>query len=100
MAMHFACLKSKLDVLQLLKDTLKKGDINTINIEDDSICGTALHMSMDGQVDPLLAKPLLSFGADPNALDAKGSPVLHELILSAFDDLEDDFECEAYMKSI
>ncbi|KAK3592536.1 hypothetical protein CHS0354_005594 [Potamilus streckersoni] len=99
MALYFACLSSKLDALQLLKDTLKEGEINTINIEDDSICGTALHMSMDGQVDALVAKPLLSFGADPNALDAKGSPVLHELILRAFDDLEDDFECEAYMKS-
>ncbi|KAK3610211.1 hypothetical protein CHS0354_038850, partial [Potamilus streckersoni] len=101
MALHFACLNSKLDVLQLLKGTLKEGEINTVNIEeDDSICGTALHMSMDGQVDPLVVKILLSWGADPDALDAKGSPVLHELVYRAWDDFETAFESEAYMKSI
>ena len=71
MALHFTCLYSNLAVLDLLKPTLKEGDIDTINI-DDSICGTALHMSMDGQVDTEVVKNLLKWRANPNALDAKG----------------------------
>ncbi|KAH3867358.1 hypothetical protein DPMN_030485 [Dreissena polymorpha] len=93
MALHFACLNSKLTVLDLLQTTLKDGDVDTINIEqDDSICGTALHMSMDGQVDPEVVKKLLQFGANPNALDAKGCPVIHELIYRAWEEFRAEFD--------
>ncbi|KAH3867357.1 uncharacterized protein LOC127867504 [Dreissena polymorpha] len=94
MALHFACLNSKLTVLDLLKPTMKDGEVDTINIdeEDDSICGTALHISMDGQVDPEVVKKLLQFGANPNALDAKGCPVIHELIYRAWEEFQADFE--------
>ncbi|KAH3721497.1 hypothetical protein DPMN_064425 [Dreissena polymorpha] len=93
MALHFTCLNSNLAVLDLLKPTLKEGDIDTINIEnDDSICGTALHMSMDGQVDTEVVKKLLKWGANPNALDAKGCPVIHELIYRAWEEFEADYE--------
>lgn len=98
MALHFACLNSKLEVLSLLKETLREGEINVINVEDDdTICGTALHMSMDGQIDPAVVKTLLSWGADPSALDAKGSPILHEVIYRAWEDFVDKFRSEMYM---
>ena len=99
LALHFACLNSRLDILHVLKDTLKEEEIDTINIEeDDTICGTALHMAMDGQVNPNIVEVLLSSGANPNALDAKGSPVLHELIYRAWEDLDNEFESEKYMR--
>ncbi|KAH3694288.1 hypothetical protein DPMN_081728 [Dreissena polymorpha] len=93
MALNFACLNSKLTMLDLLQPTLKDGDVDTTNIEkDDSICGTALHMSMDGQVNPEVVKKLLQFVANPNALDAKGCPVIHELIYRAWEELYAEFD--------
>ena len=77
---------------------MKDDDINTLNVEaDDTICGTALHMSMDGQLCVEVAHMLLESGANPNAKDAKGSPVLHELIYRAFEDCGEKFESEDSM---
>ena len=98
MALHYACLNSKLDCISILLKTLKDDDINTLNVEaDDTICGTALHMSMDGQVCVEMVHMLLESGANPNAKDAKGSPVLHELIYRAFEDCGEKFESEDSM---
>ncbi|XP_052821203.1 uncharacterized protein LOC128246799 [Mya arenaria] len=98
MALHCACFNSKLQVLELLKSTLKEGDINRVNVEEDnSISATALHMSMDGQVDTEVVKLLLDWGADPDARDKKGSTVLHELIDKAWDGFDEGFELESMM---
>ncbi|KAJ8298178.1 hypothetical protein KUTeg_024709 [Tegillarca granosa] len=96
MALHYAVLNNKIKSLRLFKERMLDGQINTIHVNssDDTICGTPLHTASEEQVPVEMFRQLLEWGADPNALSAKGEPVLHHLIAMGWQDFEAGFENE------
>ncbi|XP_033116531.1 uncharacterized protein LOC117116574 [Anneissia japonica] len=100
MALHFAVLNSKIDVIRLFENQIRgREEINTVHIKDVDQCGTALHIAMDGQVSLETVELLLQWGADVNARDIRGGSVLHELIDMSWDDFENDFNLEMAISS-
>ncbi|XP_061185364.1 uncharacterized protein LOC133193434 [Saccostrea echinata] len=100
MALHFATLNSKVDVLRVFESQLRNNAaINTVHLKNTDECGTALHTAMDGQVSVETVLFLSEWGADVNAKDFRGGTVLHELIDMAWVDFEEDFDREKYLTS-
>lgn len=96
MALHYAVLNNRMEVFRLFKEKMLDGQIDAIYVSslDDTICGTPLHTASDEQVPVEVFKQLLQWGANPNAENAKGEPVLHHLIAMGWQDFEAGFENE------
>ena len=98
MALHFAVLNSREEVLDIFKEHMQPGDINILASVDQRSntdgCDTALHVAVDDQVSISTFTKLLSWDADVNIVNNQGCPLVHQLFALAWESFEQFFSTE------